>query len=78
MDVFVPVYMACAGSKNEEMLYEAIDVIFSRKVVRKLEGLYDKKTGDNIGLFLSELSSKYPTKSFELTKKALQIIKDRI
>lgn len=38
LEKFVPVYIACGGTVDE-----AIDVMFSKKVLRKLEGIYDDK-----------------------------------
>lgn len=46
LDKFVPVYIACGGTVDE-----AIDIMFSRKVLRKLEGLYDENTKENLDLF---------------------------
>ena len=43
LEKFVPVYLACGGSVDE-----AVDVMFSRKVLRKLEGIYDEKTKENL------------------------------
>lgn len=43
LEAFVPVYIACGGNVEE-----AIDVMFSRKVLRKLEGIYDENTKDGL------------------------------
>ena len=43
LEKFVPVYLACGGTVDE-----AVDVMFSRKVLRKLEGIYDEKTKENL------------------------------
>lgn len=43
LEKFVPVYIACGGTVDE-----AVDVMFSRKVLRKLEGIYDEKTKENL------------------------------
>lgn len=43
LEKFVPVYIACGGTVEE-----AIDIMFSRKVLRKLEGIYDENTKDGL------------------------------
>ncbi len=50
LEKFVPVYIACGGTVDE-----AIDIMFSRKVLRKLEGLYDENTKANLDLFKDEI-----------------------
>jgi hypothetical protein len=47
---FVPVYLACGGTVDE-----AVDVMFSRKVLRKLEGIYDENTKANLELLKDEI-----------------------
>ena len=50
LEKFVPVYLACGG-----MVDEAVDVMFSRKVLRKLEGIYDENTKANLELLKDEI-----------------------
>ena len=57
LEKFVPVYLACGGSVDE-----AVDVMFSRKVLRKLEGIYDEKTKEN----LADLAEWIEGEKFEL------------
>ena len=45
LEKFVPVYLACGGTVDE-----AVDIMFSRKVLRKLEGIYDENTKTNLEL----------------------------
>lgn len=52
LDKFVPVYIACGGTVDE-----AIDIMFSRKVLRKLEGLYDEKTKECLDIFKDEIKN---------------------
>jgi hypothetical protein len=76
---FVPVYMECCGNMDDiSNMYEAVDIIFARKVIRKLEGLYDEKTKDNINTFIDEIKKKYPAGAFELTISALSSLRDKI
>ena len=74
ISLFVPAYMACGGN-----VYEAIDVIFSTKVLRKLQGLYDESTKNNLNTFLDDLNDMYQNSSdFELTKSAIKKMIERI
>lgn len=50
LEKFVPVYLACGGTVDE-----AVDVMFSRKVLRKLEGIYDENTKENLELLKDEI-----------------------
>ena len=50
LEKFVPVYLACGGTVDE-----AVDVMFSRKVLRKLEGIYDENTKSNLELLKDEI-----------------------
>lgn len=52
LDKFVPVYIACGGTVDE-----AVDIMFSRKVLRKLEGLYDENTKENLDLLKEEIKN---------------------
>lgn len=50
LEKFVPVYLECGGTVDE-----AVDVMFSRKVLRKLEGIYDENTKANLELLKDEI-----------------------
>ena len=50
LEKFAPVYLACGGTVDE-----AVDVMFSRKVLRKLEGIYDENTKANLELLKDEI-----------------------
>lgn len=50
LEKFVPVYLACGGTVDE-----AVDVMFSRKVLRKLEGIYDENTKANLELLKEKI-----------------------
>lgn len=51
---FVPAYIKCGGT-----LIEAIDVVFARKILRKLEGIYDENTKENLEKLEDYIISKY-------------------
>ena len=71
LDKFVPAYIACGGTVDE-----AIDIMFSRKVLRKLEGLYDENTKDNLDLFKEEIKNrKY---NMPITIKAIERMVEKI
>ena len=74
INLFVPAYMACGGN-----VLEAIDVIFSTKVLRKLQGLYDESTKNRLNIFLAEMNDLYPNSNdFELTKEIIKKMIERI
>lgn len=71
LDKFVPVYIACGGTVDE-----AIDIMFSRKVLRKLEGLYDENTKENLDLFKDDIKQhKY---NMPITLKAIERMVEKI
>jgi len=70
LEVFVPVYVACGGTTEE-----AIDIMFSRKVLRKLEGNYDQSTKDNLDLLKDDIHSKY---KMPITIEAIDRLIDKI
>ena len=54
LETFVPVYIECGGTVDE-----AVDVMFSRKVLRKLEGIYDEDTKLKLEMLKEEINKKY-------------------
>lgn len=71
LDKFVPVYIACGGTVDE-----AIDIMFSRKVLRKLEGLYDENTKENLDLFKDDI--KQHNYKMPITLKAIERMVEKI
>ena len=55
LDRFVPVYVECGGT-----IEEAIDIVFSKKVLRKLEDRYDQETKEGLETLLVDVTDKYP------------------
>lgn len=53
LEKFVPVYLECGGTVDE-----AIDIMFSRKILRKLEGIYDEDTKTNLDMLKDEIKDK--------------------
>lgn len=71
LEKFVPVYIACGGTVEE-----AIDIMFSRKVLRKLEGIYDENTKDGLEYlqeWIEEKKYKLP-----ITIKAIKRMTEKI
>ncbi len=54
LKVFVPVYIECGGTVEE-----AVDVVFSRKILRKLEGIYYDETKSRLLDLKEEINEKY-------------------
>lgn len=54
LERFVPAYMACGGK-----LEEAIDIMFSRKVIRKLENIYDEYLKTELSDFYEYIEITY-------------------
>lgn len=71
LDKFVPVYLACGGTVDE-----AVDIMFSRKVLRKLEGLYDESTKENLDFFKGEI--KQHKFNMPITIKAIERMVEKI
>lgn len=67
---FVPAYISCGGTVEE-----AIDVMFSRKVLRKLEGIYDENTKENLEIFKEDIKQKY---KMPVTIKAIEKMVEKI
>lgn len=71
LEKFVPVYLACGGTVDE-----AVDVMFSRKVLRKLEGIYDENTKANLELLKDEIElQEY---KFPITIEAIKRMTERM
>lgn len=62
IDNFVPVYMACGGKKDD-----AIDFMFSRKVVSKLEGRFEEYIKQGLIELRSLIAKTYPGDEFKYT-----------
>lgn len=68
LDRFVPVYVECGGTVDE-----AIDIVFSKKVLRKLEDRYDQETKDGLQILLENVTNQYPklVRTIETIKKMI-------
>lgn len=67
LERFVPTYIECGGT-----YLEAIDIVFSKKVLRKLHGRYDELTKKNLELLKEEIINRNPKKEeFSNTKRTI-------
>lgn len=62
IDNFVPVYIACGGKKDD-----AIDFMFARKVVSKLEGRFEEYIKQGLIELRSLIAKTYPGDEFKYT-----------
>ena len=70
LEKFVPVYIACGGTVDE-----AIDMMFSRKILRKLEGKYDDSTKRYLDELKTYIHDEY---KMPITEKAIGKMIDKI
>ena len=70
LEVFVPVYLECGGTVDE-----AIDIMFSRKILRKLEGIYDEDTKIKLEILKEEINKKY---KMPISIKAIERMVEKI
>jgi hypothetical protein len=67
LERFVPTYIECGGT-----YLEAIDIVFSKKVLRKLHGRYDELTKKNLELLKEEIINRNSRKEeFSNTKRTI-------
>lgn len=70
---FVPVYVALGGTKNE-----ALDFIFSRKVMRKLQGKYDEYVKDGLTKMTRFINSLYGKDQLPYTEEAITELRKKL
>lgn len=70
---FVPVYVALGGSKEE-----ALDFMFARKVLRKLNGAFEDYVKDKLIGLLKLLHTTYGKGTFKETEKTIEKILKRL
>lgn len=71
--VFVPVYVACGGSKEQ-----AIDLMFAKKIMRKLEGKYDDYIKDGLFRLITLINNKYGKGVFVETEKVINKLRRKL
>lgn len=64
---FVPVYVACGGTKED-----ALDFLFSRKIIAKLDGRFEEYVKEGLNSLISLLDQTYGANSFELTRREIR------
>ncbi len=66
IELFVPVFVACGGSKEE-----ALDFMFAEKIASKLEGRYEEFVKDALIALRDEIDRTYGKNAFPLTHERL-------
>ena len=71
LERFVPVYVECGGTVEE-----AIDIVFSKKVLRKLEDRYDQETKEGLEILLDNVKTNNPklVRTIETIEKMIRRI----
>ena len=71
LERFVPVYVECGGTVEE-----AIDIVFSKKVLRKLEDRYDQETKEGLEILLHDVKTHNPklVRTIETIEKMIRRI----
>ena len=72
LEIFVPVYRACGGEKED-----AIDYFLAHKILRKLENRYDKYLSAKFDDLYNCLTKEYPKANFNLSFEKLQSIREK-
>lgn len=70
---FTPVFVACGGTKDE-----ALDFMFARKVMRKLEGKFDDYIKDGLDKMLSLITKAYGKDVFKHTEHAIVNLRKKL
>lgn len=70
---FVPVYCACGGTSET-----ALDIIFSRKILRKLDGKFEDGVKSNLIKLEKLLDDLFGTESFQQTKEYIAKLKRKL
>ncbi len=73
IDNFVPVFVALGGTKSE-----ALDFMFSRKVMRKLQGKYDEYIKDGLNELTKFLNTQYGKGVFGMTETAIATLQKKL
>lgn len=73
LETFVPVYIECGGTVDE-----AVDIMFSRKILRKLEGIYDEDTKVKLDMLNEETIDLYENRFIcSLTDRISKLVATR-
>ena len=70
---FVPVYVALGGTKTE-----ALDFIFSRKVMRKLQGKYDEYVKDGLTKMVRYINTLYGKDALPYTEESIVELRKKL
>lgn len=70
---FVPVYVACGGTANK-----ALDIMFARKILRKLDGRFDDSLKGNLTRLETLIRESYGADDFALSMEAIAKLKRKL
>lgn len=70
---FVPVYVACCGTANK-----ALDIMFARKILRKLDGRFDDSLKGNLTRLETLIRESYGADDFALSMEAIAKLKRKL
>lgn len=73
IQVFVPIYVACGGTA-----YKALDLMFARKVLRKLEGRFEENLKQNLGKLEEYVSKQFGKDEFSATLAQIAKLKRKL
>ena len=70
---FVPVYVACGSTANK-----ALDIMFARKILRKLDGRFDDSLKGNLTRLETLIRESYGADDFALSMEAIAKLKRKL
>ena len=73
VQVFVPIYVACGGTA-----YKALDLMFARKVLRKIEGRFEENLKQNLGKLEEYVKKEFTEKEFSATLSTIAKMKRKL
>lgn len=73
VQVFVPIYVACGGTA-----YKALDLMFARKVLRKLEGRFEENLKQNLTKLENYVTAEFGKTEFSATLASIVKMKRKL
>ena len=73
IQVFVPIYVACGGTA-----YKALDLMFARKVLRKLEGRFEENLKQNLAKLEDYVIKQFGKEEFSATLAQIAKLKRKL
>ena len=73
IQVFVPIYVACGGTA-----YKALDLMFARKVLRKLDGRFEENLKQNLTKLEKYVIGQFGQTEFSSTLSTIAKMKRKL